>query len=329
MKIGTNAGHTLKGPGSGAVGILNESNETRNIVKELNALLKAGGHTVVDCTIDSAASQNAYLQKVVEYANRQDLDYFISVHLNKTKGAKGTEVYTYEGRQFEDALEVCKNIADLGFVNRGVKNGTGLYVVKRTKAKSMLIEVCFVDEPDASTYKKVGAKKIAEAIYKAIVDTNIPKPSKPVQEQKNYLSKGDKNNEVKTMQTMLIACGYSCGEHGADGEFGSDTDKAVRAFQKDNGLEVDGKYGINSKSKLVKLYNISKTPSMNYYKQYLGKSLKIDEVLKAIGVSSKYYGSWQKRKVIANTNGIKNYTGTEKQNKNIISLAKQGKLKKA
>lgn len=181
MKIGTNAGHTLKGAGSGAVGVLNESVETRNIVKELNALLKAGGHTVVDCTIDSAASQNAYLQKVVEYANRQDLDYFISVHLNKTKGAKGTEVYTYQGRQFDDALEVCKNIAELGFVNRGVKKGTGLYVVRKTKAKAMLIEVCFVDAPDASQYKKVGAKKIAEAIYKAIVDTNVPKPSKPSQ----------------------------------------------------------------------------------------------------------------------------------------------------
>lgn len=326
MKIGTNAGHTLKGPGTGAVGILNESNETRNIIKELNSLLKAGGHTIVDCTIDSASSQNAYLQKVVEYANRQDLDYFISIHLNKTKGAKGTEVYTYEGRQFEDALEVCKNIADLGFVNRGVKNGTGLYVVKRTKAKSMLIEVCFVDEPDALTYKKVGAKKIAEAIYKAIVDTNIPKPSsKPVQEQKNYLSKGDKNNEVKTMQTMLIACGYSCGKCGADGEFGSDTDTALRKFQKDNELEVDGKYGTYSKAKLQEVY---KNRTSFYYKKYTGKSTQIDVVLKAIGVPSKYYGSWSRRKAIAKKNGVSLYVGTSAQNIKLIELAKKGKLKK-
>ena len=193
MNFGTNAGHTLKGPGSGAVGILNESKETRAVVKELNALLKAGGHNVVDCTIDSASSQNAYLQKAVEYANRQDLDYFISIHFNKYKGAKGVEVYTYEGRQFTDALEVCKNIAALGFVNRGVENGTGLYVIRKTKAKSMLIEVCFVDDPDASKYKQLGAKKIAEAIYKAIVDTNVPtvstpKPdtSKPVTKPKGY-----------------------------------------------------------------------------------------------------------------------------------------------
>ena len=30
------------------------------------------------------------------------------------------------------------------------------------------------------------------------------------------------------MQTMLIAVGYSCGSYGADGDFGSDSDKALR-----------------------------------------------------------------------------------------------------
>lgn len=197
MKFGINAGHTLKGPGSGAVGILNESNETRAVVTELNALLKAGGHTVVNCNIDSASTQNSYLAKVVELANRQDLDYFISIHFNSTKGAKGTEVYTYEGRQFTDALEVCKNISALGFVNRGVKAGTGLYVIRKTKAKSMLIEVCFVDDPDASKYKGLGARKIAEAIYKAIVDTNVPnisgsQPQQPVPSAGTKYSVGQK-----------------------------------------------------------------------------------------------------------------------------------------
>lgn len=174
MKLGINCGHTVSGPGSGAVGNLNESQETRTVGNKLMDLFRAGGHEVVNCTIDSAASQNAYLAEAVNIANRQDLDYFISIHFNKFKGAKGVEVYTYEGRQFADALEVCANISALGFVNRGVKAGTGLYVIRKTKAKSMLIEVCFVDDPDAATYKAVGADKIAEAIYKAVADTNIP-----------------------------------------------------------------------------------------------------------------------------------------------------------
>ena len=73
--------------------------------------------------------------------------------------------------------------------------------------------------------------------------------------KKNYLEKGDTGSEVTTMQKRLIKVGYSCGAAGADGDFGSDTDSALRKFQKDNGLTVDGQYGTNSKAKLTALYN--------------------------------------------------------------------------
>ena len=77
-------------------------------------------------------------------------------------------------------------------------------------------------------------------------------PSTP--SQKNYLSKGDKGTEVMEMQEKLIVCGYSCGSYGADGDFGSGTDSAVRSFQKDYGLTVDGKFGPASKAKLDEVY---------------------------------------------------------------------------
>lgn len=69
-----------------------------------------------------------------------------------------------------------------------------------------------------------------------------------------YLKKGDSGEAVKTMQTMLIACGYSCGSAGADGAFGSGTESALRRFQTANNLEVDGIYGSASKSALEKAY---------------------------------------------------------------------------
>lgn len=72
---------------------------------------------------------------------------------------------------------------------------------------------------------------------------------------KNYLEIGDSGAAVKTMQTMLIECGYSCGSYGADGEFGGDTEKALCKFQDDNDLTVDGQYGPVSKAKLTALYN--------------------------------------------------------------------------
>ena len=76
---------------------------------------------------------------------------------------------------------VCRNIAALGFKNRGVKAGTGLYVIRKSKAKSMLIEVCFVDTQDAHEYLALGADKIGQAIAAALVPYVVPAaPQTPV-----------------------------------------------------------------------------------------------------------------------------------------------------
>lgn len=64
------------------------------------------------------------------------------------------------------------------------------------------------------------------------------------------LSKGDEGEDVKKMQTMLIACGYSCGSWGADGDFGSATDSTLRKYQANRGLSVDGVYGPKSRAAL-------------------------------------------------------------------------------
>lgn len=192
MRIGLNAGHTLSGPGSGTSGVVVESIETRKVCSRLTEMFKACSVEVVPCTIDKAATQKAYLQKVVEMANRTDLDYFISIHFNNDKARKGhgVEVYTYKGRQYPDAVEVCEHIAALGFSNRGVKEGSGLYVIRKTKAKSMLIEVCFVNDPDASVYQQ-KFEQICTAIAYALADyvQATPKPVAPVQlpEKKKYV----------------------------------------------------------------------------------------------------------------------------------------------
>ena len=58
-----------------------------------------------------------------------------------------------------------------------------------------------------------------------------------------YPCKGWSGDEVKRLQRALIEKGYSCGTSGVDGSFGPDTDSAVRKFQTDRGLEVDGIVG--------------------------------------------------------------------------------------
>lgn len=65
---------------------------------------------------------------------------------------------------------------------------------------------------------------------------------------RSYLMKGDKGSGVKTMQENLNYMGYNCGT--PDGIFGSNTDAALRKFQKAYKLTVDGKYGAASKKAL-------------------------------------------------------------------------------
>lgn len=54
------------------------------------------------------------------------------------------------------------------------------------------------------------------------------------------LRRGDSGSYVTLAQTKLIQRGYSCGPDGADGDFGKNTEAAVKAFQLDSGLMMNG-----------------------------------------------------------------------------------------
>lgn len=171
MTIGINCGHTISGAGYGAVGIIKESEHTRLVGQAVMAMFRAAGIVVVDCTVDNANAQSEYLAATVALANRQELDWFISIHFNASgnHAGHGTEVYTYAGKEYPEALRISENLESLGFRNRGVKNGAGLYVIKNTRARAMLIEVCFCDnQHDVELYQAAGVQKIAEAICSAL-----------------------------------------------------------------------------------------------------------------------------------------------------------------
>lgn len=60
------------------------------------------------------------------------------------------------------------------------------------------------------------------------------------------LRRGMSGSDVRALQMDLIALGYSCGVCGADGDFGRATESAVKAFQRDTHLTVDGIAGRNT-----------------------------------------------------------------------------------
>lgn len=167
MKIVINAGHTKFGNGTGAVGKLVESVETRKIAYEIMKQLASTNHEVLPAVFDTSYNN---LKEAVNLSNEVNADLFISIHLNGgAKEAHGSEVYTWRGSQKPRAVAICKNLEKLGFTNRGVKDGSGLYVIKNTKAEALLVEVCFVgSEIDYSLFTTHGYERIAKAIVSAI-----------------------------------------------------------------------------------------------------------------------------------------------------------------
>lgn len=362
----------------GASRIIDEVTEDRKVKNALIELLDDAGHTVYDCTDDLGRTSGANLANIVAKCNKHSVDLDVSIHLNSGRGdtkgdgnTGGVEVFCYDSKTRDVAKKIVDAIADeFGYNKRsdsttpsgyiGVKYSTGLYVLRNTKSKAILIECCFVDDKDDT--KVWNAEKCAAAIYKGITGKKVaagssgsskPETFKPSTSIKSYkvkintpsgvnlrsgagkkyniliaipngttvtiskLSGGwgytsykgkkgwisldytkkvasgsssssstkfNKSNWVRRLQTecneqgfsdqkvdgkegsdtldgcplvkegasggitkliqeYLIAHGYSCGSAGADGKFGSGTVAAVRAYQKDHGLTVDGDVG--------------------------------------------------------------------------------------
>lgn len=282
MKIGIDFGHSLSGAGCGAVGLISETEKNRLVGNRLIQLLKTAGHTVVNCTVDYANSTNAQLSGIVNKANAQSLDLFISIHLN-AGGGNGTEtfVHTSAGASTKNiATRINNSIANsCNFTNRGLKTAT-YYVLRSTNAPAILTELCFVDSSiDAG---KWNTEKIAVAMFEAITNTSYSAPSastvgdswvKRLQQEivnQGYgkisvdgiagsetlkscpiLKLGSKGNLTKLLQERLVTFGYST--NGVDGDFGNGTKNAVILFQKANNLSADGIVGQGTWKKILKI----------------------------------------------------------------------------
>lgn len=185
MKISNNNGHTITGKGTGAVGFLNESVETRNIGTYFVNGMRSLGHTIYDCTIDKS---NNYLKEAVDKANKYNCDYAITHHLNSSTNASGNgvEVWVYSLDNKEvvnQAKKICEEISKLGFKNRGVKESKKFYWLKHTNDKAMIIEYCFCSNEADS--KKYNAKNMAYALIKALTNKDLNN-SITIETNKNY-----------------------------------------------------------------------------------------------------------------------------------------------
>lgn len=171
----------------------------------------------------------------------------------------------------EQILSVCSNISG-NFENIeigeflympghcGIYIGDGLAVeatpswddgVQITAVRNILS----VSARNSRTWKMHGKLPYIEYIKEEekAEDVKIPKTGirNPYKLNMESMRKGCTGEDVKSMQILLISRGYNCGKSGADGDFGNDTERAVRAYQTDCEIVVDGIAGLATMSRLL------------------------------------------------------------------------------
>ena len=245
MKIAIHAGHNPDGKiACGAVGLIRESTESRKVKDKVIEMLRAQGHTVYDCTVDNGTSQSDVLKKIVAKCNAHTVDLDISIHFNSggilTRDGKttGTEVFVYNSNSKAKATaqNIVNSIASLGYKNRGVKYSTSLYFLKHTKNPALLIECCFVTDPeDVDLY---NADKMAQAIVKGItgVKPSIPSTSTPSAPSTSNTLTSTKEFKVKIKASSLnIRAGAGIKYK----KIGSITDKGIYTI-----IDTQGSWGL-------------------------------------------------------------------------------------
>lgn len=170
MHFAVSIGHTLDGIGSGAIGYLNESVCNREIGDLVRKYLEQLGHKVTFCRIDKTSQKSEDLAYRVNMANQANVDLFVEIHCN-CGGGRGTEVYAMSSKGKEYAQKVVDSIASLGYVNRGVKDGGWLYVVKHTDAPAILVECFFIDSKEDTD--RYNPDNIARAIVKGLTGQTV------------------------------------------------------------------------------------------------------------------------------------------------------------
>ena len=290
----------------GAVAPYYEGNQMFKLAYYLNPELERYGIAVKvtrsKVTDDPALSTRGKMAK--------GYNLFLSLHSNAPPAdakdyskIKGTSIYdsvTRPNKALADALgqAIAKTMGH-NFRGTNYRRGTNgdYYGVLRNAVavgvpSAILIEHGFHTNPDDCRWllddnnlKKL-AKAEAEVIaahYKIIVKED------PNLRYGQTLKRGAKGDRVKRLQEDLIKLGYKkyLDPYGADGSFGGATEKAVRAFQADHKLVVDGSVGPATQAKIEALL---KAPATDYKKMYEDEKKKRESAERKLAEIKKIIG---------------------------------------
>jgi hypothetical protein len=101
------------------------------------------------------------------------------------------------------------------------------------------------DDPLHITKQTISVNSAYVAYWMRYVENpeQEPKEDNTFDANLRVLKRGCKGNDVKSLQRLLFADGYSVGSAGDDGDFGSKTESAVKNYQTDHHITSDGVVG--------------------------------------------------------------------------------------
>ena len=258
-KIYINPGHSDTDPG--AVGYATERELNVKVSNYMNAYLL----TNYEVETRMNPGTMGVLKTIANDANTWGADLFVSNHFNAA-GGDGYESLIYSTRTQKLGEIFEKHVKAVGQNSRGVKVRNGLAVLKYTSMDAILTEGAFVDNwtdiqdwNDDAELKKLGeayAKAAAEYLSLPVKKTTDTKPAvapeasaETVNVKVPVLKKGSEGETVKALQRMLKVLGYAIST--IDGDFGSETDAAVRKYQDKAKIGVDGIVGQQTWNKIL------------------------------------------------------------------------------
>lgn len=167
MKILLIAGHGQGDPGAVGNGY-KEADVTRELASMVESILK----DYADITVfDKTKNMYKYLKNDGMF-NFAPYSYIFEIHFN-AGGGQGTEILVHENQKGVSVEEtILKNIAALGFKNRGVKRRNNLYnmnVMQKKNKEYALLETCFIDSTSDMAIWKNKAYEIALAVANGII----------------------------------------------------------------------------------------------------------------------------------------------------------------
>lgn len=144
-------------------------------------------------------------------------------------------------------------------IRKNMKPGTAVFVCKASGNKSHIglyvgdgkvIEACSTQAGVCTSNITAGKwtyygllKDVSYSASNAHILPSEPADDKIPTENLPTLRKGNTGEYVTLLQTKLLQKGYDLGKYSIDGDFGSATLTAVKQFQRDHGLTVDGVVG--------------------------------------------------------------------------------------